>query len=242
MKKGALIIMLLLSVSFTRAQIIVTGQDTTVYTKIDKNAEFPGGMPGLDQYLSTNLVYPESARKNKLEGMVFVSFTVEKEGNLSDLKILRGVSPDIDAEAIRVFSAAPAWSPGKKNGVAVRSRYTLPLNFTLKDAVKEVFAPVEIPAEYPGGMAELYKYINITLIYPAKAKEDNINGKVYVTFVVEQDGTLTDFKISKPLTPETDAEAIRILKNSKKWIPAKIKGLIVKQQCTVPITFQLDDR
>jgi len=244
MKIRLIIITFLIPVAYLKAQTISTvpAQDTTVYTRVDKNAAFPGGPAGLAQYLHVNLIYPESARKANLQGRVFVSFTVEKEGNLSNLTIAKGVSPEMDTEALRVLSSGPTWSPGQRGGVAVRSRYTLPLNFLLTDTAKTPFAPAEIPAQYPGGLPELNRYLNISLIYPARAREDNISGKVYVSFIVEKDGSLTDFKISKPLTPETDAEAIRLMKNSKKWIPATAKGSPIKQQCTILVNFQLDDR
>ena len=97
----------------------------------DKEPEFPGGAEALYQFMSDNLHYPESAIKNGEAGRVFVQFTVEVDGTLSDVKIMRGVSEALDAEALRLVKKMPLWIPGETNGKKVRVRYNLPINFRL---------------------------------------------------------------------------------------------------------------
>lgn len=103
------------------------GEDA--YMVVDEMPEFPGGMKALMNYLSTNIKYPESAKQAKTEGRVTVQFVVGSDGACRDFKVLRGVSPDLDAEAVRVLSSMPKWTPGKFEGKPVPVRYTVPINF-----------------------------------------------------------------------------------------------------------------
>ena len=80
-------------------------------------------------WLSQNIRYPAAAQRNGIQGRVMVSFVVEKNGSVSDVRVLKSVDPLLDNEAIRVVKAMPKWSPGKLNGQAVRVKYTLPISF-----------------------------------------------------------------------------------------------------------------
>ncbi|HZX57408.1 MAG TPA: energy transducer TonB [Mucilaginibacter sp.] len=102
-----------------------------------------------------------------------------------------------------------------------------------------IFTAVEHEPEFPGGIEKLYRYLGRNLRYPAAAKENNVQGKVFVTFVVEKDGSLTGIKISKSLSPETDAEAIRLMKASPKWNPGIQNGRPVRVLYTIPVDFEL---
>ncbi len=102
-----------------------------VYTSVEKLPQFPGGMDAFSRFLTTNIRYPKSARKNKIQGKVIVTMIVEKDGSLSNIKIVRSVSDDIDAEALRVVTLSPKWSPGLQNGRPVRVSYAIPISFML---------------------------------------------------------------------------------------------------------------
>lgn len=103
-----------------------------VFEAVEQQAQFPGGPGALNSWLSKNLNYPELAQQNGVEGKVIVQFVVEKDGSISSPVIARGVDKDLDREAIRVVRKMPKWSPGKNNGVAVRSKFTLPVVFRLQ--------------------------------------------------------------------------------------------------------------
>lgn len=95
--------------------------------------EYPGGNSAVLKYLNENIVYPKSARENRVEGRVVVSFTIKKDGYISDPEVVRSVSPDLDNEALRVISEMTArWTPGYVNGEPVNVRYSIPINFRLK--------------------------------------------------------------------------------------------------------------
>lgn len=93
---------------------------------------FPGGNAACMRFLSRNVVYPPSAVKSRTRGCVLVQFVVEKDGRLTDFKILRSVSPLLDKEALRVLKMMPRWIPGRKNGKAARFLYVFPVDFRLR--------------------------------------------------------------------------------------------------------------
>ena len=110
---------------------VVIGSDDMVkdFASVEVLPEFPGGMEGWGKYLSENLKYPEPARKENITGRVIMSFIVEKNGSLTDIKVLRGIGGGADEEAIRVLKAAPKWKPGVSDGLPVRVAYTMPILF-----------------------------------------------------------------------------------------------------------------
>ena len=109
-----------------------SASNNKVHDIFEQQPEFPGGTPALYEYLSNNLHYPAVARENEVQGRVIVIFTVEKDGSLSNITLARSVDPMLDKEALRLVRGMPKWIPGKRNGDAVRSRYSLPVTFKLQ--------------------------------------------------------------------------------------------------------------
>jgi protein TonB len=93
---------------------------------------FPGGDGELFKFLSNNVKYPVIAQENGIQGRVICQFTVNKDGSIVDVVVVRSVDPSLDKEAIRVIKSMPNWSPGKQRGKPVRVKYTLPVNFKLQ--------------------------------------------------------------------------------------------------------------
>ena len=116
----------------------VDASDTKIYdfAGIETAPGFKGGMNGLYDFLGKNVKYPKDAQDKNIQGKVFISFVVEKDGRIEDVKVERGVEPSLDQEAIRVMKASPQWIPGTANGKAVRVKYNLPISFTLSDDSK----------------------------------------------------------------------------------------------------------
>ena len=108
-----------------------------------------------------------------------------------------------------------------------------------KEEETKVFDVVEQMPSFPGGDAELMKFLHDHMKYPAVAEENGIQGRVICTFVVERDGSITDVKVVKSVDPSLDKEAIRVLKSMPKWIPGKQNGSAVRVKYTVPVTFRL---
>ena len=103
-----------------------------VFAVVEKMPIFPGGQDGLIAFLAKTIQYPKEAQENGRQGRVVCSFIVEKDGSLSDAKVIRGIDPLLDQEALRVISVMPKWTPGTQRGKAVRVSYTVPLTFTLQ--------------------------------------------------------------------------------------------------------------
>ncbi|MGX5688419.1 energy transducer TonB [Arcticibacter tournemirensis] len=99
---------------------------------------------------------------------------------------------------------------------------------------------VESAPEFNGGQRELNKYISNNIKYPAAARQNNIQGKVYLSFIVEKDGSINDIKVKQGIGSGCDEEAIRVLRSSPKWKPGMIKGSAVRTYCILPVTFQLE--
>lgn len=106
-------------------------------------------------------------------------------------------------------------------------------------AEEQIFLVVETPASFPGGEAEMYKYLGKNMKYPSIAKDNNIQGRVYVSFVVEKDGSITDVKVLRGIGGGCDEEAIRVVKSMPKWSAGKQRGKAVRVRFNLPIVFKL---
>lgn len=107
-------------------------EETTIFTVVENDPEFPGGMDALYKYLAQNIKYPQLARDNNITGKVYVTFVVERDGSIANPKVLRDIGGGCGAEAIRVIKSMPKWTPGKQRGKAVRVQFNLPVNFSLQ--------------------------------------------------------------------------------------------------------------
>ncbi len=133
----------LLSVSiFLAATVLVSAQNKSTVPKekakagfgvtvVQEQAEYPGGSDSLQVFLQRNLVYPNKAKIEKVSGRVYVSFKVSEEGKIVDAKVISGVNPDLDNEAVRVANQMPDWKPGTIGGKPVKVQYILPIDFVL---------------------------------------------------------------------------------------------------------------
>jgi len=102
-----------------------------VFMVVEEMPEYPGGLDGLKSFIVENVKYPEQAKKNKVEGKVFVSFVIDEQGNVTNAKVVRAVNPELDKEALRVVNKMEKWTPGKQKGENVKVQYTLPIQFAL---------------------------------------------------------------------------------------------------------------
>lgn len=103
-----------------------------VFDVVEQMPQFPGGDAALFEYLSTHIKYPTIAEDNGVQGRVIVTFVVERDGSITDVKVVKSVDPSLDKEASRVVAGMPKWIPGKQNGSAVRVKYTVPVTFRLQ--------------------------------------------------------------------------------------------------------------
>ena len=112
-------------------EVVVEEDENQIFTVVEQQPEFQGGLEAMMNFLRKNIRYPASARRMGVDGTVYVSFVVSKTGAISEVKVLRGLSADLDQEAVRVVSMMPPWRPGKQNGKPVFVRFVLPIKFKL---------------------------------------------------------------------------------------------------------------
>ncbi len=110
----------------------VLDENEQIFFIVETMPEYPGGELALRMFIANNIEYPEPAQKEGIQGRVYVTFVVDKEGNVANAKIARGVDPLLDLEALRVVNSLPAWNPGVQRGVPVNVSYTVPINFALQ--------------------------------------------------------------------------------------------------------------
>ncbi len=229
-----------------------------VFMVVEEMPEFPGGEAALRKYIAEHVNFPADAEKAKIQGKVFVNFVINSAGKVEKAKVIRGIHPSLDEEAVRVVNALPDWKPGKQKGEAVDVSYTLPVTFTLhpndpqvesnvvqntdpqkKKKNKDVFVVVEQMPEFPGGALALRKFIAQSVKYPVVAQKAGVQGKVFVTFVVNSNGKVENAKIAWGIDPALDAEAIRVVNSLPEWKPGQQHGEAVDVTYTMPIEFKL---
>jgi len=104
-----------------------------IFTAVEQQAEFQGGIAGFARYLQRSLKYPAAAQRANVQGKVYVQFVVNTDGSIQDVQVIKSVGFGCDEEAIRVIKSGPRWNPGKQSGRAVRSRFTQPITFQLSE-------------------------------------------------------------------------------------------------------------
>ena len=109
-----------------------SAEEAQIFMVVESMPEYPGGEAALYAFLADNIKYPQMAKESGIQGRVFVTFVVEKDGHVTDVRVLRGIGGGCDEEAIRVVKNMPKWTPGKQRGKSVRVQYNLPVKFTLQ--------------------------------------------------------------------------------------------------------------
>ena len=257
---------------------IIRNNNDSIYQTVEEMPQYPGGENALMEYVSKNVVYPEEAKEKEIQGRVFISFVVEKDGSIGEVKVLRGIGGGCDEESVRVISDMPKWKPGKQKGEAVRVSYQIPIMFKLgqtndeyKTTVKTVIAGddehswkastatvpdnpakasmkpdkdgvyqiVEEMPQYPGGENALMDYVSKNVVYPKEAQEKGISGRVFVSFIVEKDGSVSNVKVLRGIGGGCDEEAVRVISGLPKWKPGKQDGKPVRVSYQMPINFKL---
>ena len=128
LKVALMTLVLLFSFMTSTAQ---TKKNNMVYDVVEVMPQFPGGQIAMMKYIMENIKYPKQIMEEGIQGRVTVSFIVEKDGRVSNVRLLRSVQSALDKEAVRVVKSMPKWTPGKQNGKPVRVRFNLPVMFKL---------------------------------------------------------------------------------------------------------------
>jgi len=192
-------------------------------------------------WVQRQLQYPAGAMAKKLEGWVNVSFTVEADGTVSNVKFTGSADPLLGDAVVQVVKSSPKWEPAKNPEMQVPYQTSLAVKFSLPDIIsrEEAYVVVENMPRYPGGDAGLLKFIANTTHYPEAAKAQNIQGRVIVRFIVNKEGNAEDITVLRSVHPLLDAEAGRVVGLLKGFAPGLQGGKPVSVYYMVPITFTL---
>ena len=227
-------------------RVIKNGVTVCFYDEANQPS-FPGGDAALSQWLDENLQYPTEAVKNGIQGTVVVSFTVETDGSIKDIKVWRGKDALVK-EAVRLMNIMPKWNPGKKDGQPVPVYYTLPIKFRLPEPKgdesilnERVYSTdeVDVQPSFPGGEMAMYEWIGKNLSYPPEMADTDVIGSVIVQCVIEKDGTVSDIQTMKSLYPLLDKEVVRVVSKMPKWNPGMINGQPVRVSNNIRVKFML---
>jgi TonB family protein len=206
------------------------------YSWVEKMPMFRGDDKELMKYLGQNIKYPEAARKAGIEGLVVLSFTVEVNGTVSDIEVIKKLAPDLDEEAVRVVKTMSGeWKPGMQDGKPVPVKFTLPIRF-------DVGQPTDLAAKTSGTREEIMpdrrpmEFLSRNIRYPASAVKEGAEGLVLVTFELSADGALRNVQIEddnkNKLHPDLRQEAERVVKaSSGQW------KALAQSKATTPTTF-----
>jgi len=189
---------------------------------IEDEPEFPGGDSSRSAFITNNLQYPDTAKMYHVEGVVYASFIVEKDGSLSSFNILRGLGWGCDEEAIRVLKLMPKWRPATRRGEIVRVQMNMPIRFEIEDKDCDIIKP-----SYPGGKDSLDAFINRNIRYGRLRREEMTGEVVVITLLLDPKGNITKTYFIPRIDGASgigggcDEEAIYIIKKMPQWIPAK---------------------
>jgi TonB family protein len=238
----------------TVVEILNKDAKNDVYVVVDEQARFPGGSTAWVNFLKVNLTYPKQAVSMGVQGAVYLNFTVEKDGAIDDVMISRGIGAGCEEEAVKALLASPKWTPAKLKGEVVKSKMAIRIIFkndnqtnlenspkkeVTKNEGEQVFGPHEEMARFKGGTKAWVTYLKNNLQYPEEANNLGIEGAVYLGFKVSATGEIYDVKVTKGIGAGCDEEAVRLIENSKNWVPAKnVKSEPVDSRLGIRIIFK----
>jgi len=227
-------------------------------------ADVYGGKLQLRDFIKEELVYPQKAKDEKVEGTVILYYTIKSDGSVSNLGVTQTVSPEIDNEAIRIFKQL-LWSPAEHRGIKMDEEQTMEFPFKLGkykrcskqrgyDEIEYPFTPIDtsikvyeakqlderIKPIYTEKGMNFSKYISENLHYPEAAMKQNIQGTVEVFFVVEPSGRVSNVEIRKDVGAGCSQEAVRLIK-SLDWMPGIKNDMAVRTQLVLSISFNLEN-
>ena len=258
MKTRAIILLLLLLLPLVPAMAQEQEEFEAIpMTYQKKNPSFNGGDANdFSKWVNEHKNYPEEAKKAGIEGRVTTQFTITKEGKLINVRILRGIHPLLDEEAIRVIESAPQiWKPGERKGEPIDVTYTFPVIFKLTDEERAQVDSVPFvafdygvkerkPSFNNGGYFEFAKWIREHLVYPEEAKKAGLEGRVYVSVIIDGKGKLVNPVVYRSTNTIFEEEALRVIKSAPdKWKPGlNAKGEPMALSLLIPVNFNLPNK
>lgn len=208
-----------------------------VFGVVQQKPTFPGNQ---SKWMADHTIYPKEASDSNIQGTVYLSLIIEKDGSVSGIKVMKGVQGGscLDSEAIRVVSIMPKWSPGVENGHLVRVQLTLPVKFKLIDPVDTgkwySYGSVEVKPIFP---EDIKTWVSNNTGYPKIELYPNEQDTVYISFIIERNGSISHVQAIGVTDKYLNSEAVSAFYNMPKCTPGMKNGQIVKVICMLPIRF-----
>ena len=244
--------------------VIADKQDDKPFIKVEKMPTFNGGgnLVVFQNWIQNNIRYPKQAMEKGIGGRVIFQFVVERDGTPTSFNVLQSPDKSLSDEVERIFKTSPKWEAGEQNGEKVRVLYTVPVVFTTPSAETQEFEQqkqnfeaqkqnfeqqkdlayikVEKMPTFQGGDFNTFRnWVQSQIQYPKEAVAKNISGRVIFSFVVEKDGSTSDFTVLQTPDKLLADEVERIFKSCPKWEPGTQRGEKVRVKYTVPIVFAI---
>jgi TonB family protein len=185
--------------------------------------------------------YPKEAAAKNISGWARMSYTVETNGSVSQIEPSSDTDPVFAAELTKVMESSPRWKSPENSDASEPFTSEILIRFELPERVSNgiVYIMVDEMPQFPGGDAALFKFLYETIKYPAEAKDNGIQGKVILRFIVTSVGNVENVYVVRGVDPLLDNEAVRVMNICPKWEPGKMKGKPVNIYYSVPISFSL---
>lgn len=224
-------LVLALALIFTATSAFAQGE---IHNTVDDMPELVGGLTALQQHIH----YPDEARDERLEGRVMVQFVVDEEGNVTEPSILQGEHPSLNEAALEALEHVE-FTPGRHEGQPAKVRMILPITFVLPEETRTEENVAEHVDEMPamiGGMRSLVEH----LVYPEEAKEQGIEGRVIISFIVNVDGEVEDAEVGRGAHPLIDQAALEAIQQTR-FTPGLKNGEAVRVRMALPVNFEFSD-
>ncbi|MDD2489296.1 MAG: TonB family protein [Bacteroidales bacterium] len=245
MRKRMLLLYIFFSISFLSLYSQDTVENNELFIECESGGYFPGGTTAYYDFINNNLTYPRLAIKNNVQGKVFLTFYIEVDGSITDMKVVRGIGSGCDEESIRLVKLMPKWIPfeqhcGNDKGVK-RMLFTLPILFKLPDSDSlfdsdtTVYTVVDKDASFVGGQDTLNIFLAENIKYN---KNCDAIGRMIASFIVEKDGSISNLELIRDIGCGMGEEYLRVLRLMSKWKPAEKNGKKVRQEIKFPIAIR----
>ena len=199
---------------------------------IEDEPKFPGGDSARRDFIRNNLIYPDTATYYHVEGTVYATFIVERDGGLSSFRILRGIGAGCDEESLRVLKLMPNWIPAKRRGKPIRVQMNMPIKFKLVDNTCITTKPT-----FPGGEDSLKEFIRSRINYGKLIREEIHGSDILVSLLIDKQGKIYKTYILHDIGGGSEMEARRIISEMPNWIPAKCDSMYVPSHYLLRMAF-----
>lgn len=211
---------------------------------LDAQPGYIGGMGALNEYLQKSIQYRPTDKPNGEIEPAYIGFIIEKDGTASHFTALRAASPQMEAEALRIVKGMGAWRPGMIKDKPVKVPFIVSVDFnrdSTDKADERVYSLTDTPPTFNPDVSAFYQFFNRNVRYPRYEMENNVGGKVMVTFVVEKNGSLSNLRYISAPSIALGQEVLKIIGIAPRWEPGTVNGVPVRTRMTMPFAFMMSE-